>query len=387
MKVEISAGKSDSGSVQSKFKVIGEIFSPVIPGIIAAGICAGFAALLTQIVPDYRERTFFNLLYQLLSIINVSFMTYMTAWTGYCACQRFGGTAILGGMLGMITCLGSIDDLAMTLGLYSTEDPLNSVLCANRGGILAAIIGAWLIAKVERHIHAKMPEVLDTVCTPLFSLLTVTVPYVLLIMPGTGVISTLLCSVLASVCMSDKLWIRLLTGYVCAALFLPMVLMGMQFAFVTLYSMQYESMGFVTLFPALAMAGAAQVGTGMALLLMARRVGNRRFAGIISGSILPGMMGIGNPLLYGVTVPLGTPFLTSCIAGGFGGAFIMAVQVASTSWGPSGVIAIPLMTAGPNGPFVTMLLYAAGLAISCAAGFLITAAAIKPEKLEDKPSC
>lgn len=378
-----SYAQEPRSSLRSRFKVIGELFAPAIPGIIAAGICAGFAALLAQLVPDYRDRLIFNLLYQLLNLINVSFMTYMTAWIGFCACERFGGTAILGGMLGMITCLGFVDDFSQTLGLYNPQDPLNSVLCANRGGILAAIIGAWLIAKAEKRIHAKMPEMLDTVCTPLLSLLVVTIPYLLVIMPLTGLISTLLCRALALVCLSDRLWVRILTGYVCAALFLPMVMMGMQYAFVALYSMQYEAMGFVTLFPTLAMAGGAQVGAGIALLLMAKRTGNRKFAGIINGAIFPGMMGVGNPLLFGVTLPLGKPFLTSCIAGGFGGAFIMAVQVASTSWGPSGLLAVPLMTAGPSSPVKTMFLYLAGLCISCIMGFLITTLAVNPKIVEE----
>ena len=31
-------------------------------------------------------------------------------------------------------------------------------------------------------------------------------------------------------------------------------------------------------------------------------------------------MGIGEPLIYGVTLPLGKPFISACIGGAFGGA-------------------------------------------------------------------
>lgn len=372
-----------SGKLQSKFKIIGELFAPAIPGIIAAGLCAGFAALLAQLVPDYQSKTGWFVLYQLLNLINVSFMTYMTAWIGYCACKRFGGTAILGGMLGMITSLGGIDELSRAIGLYNTADPLNSVLSAGRGGILAAIIGAWLIAKLEQFIHARMPEDLDMVATPSLCLILMFIPYVFIIMPATGLISTVLCKALKLVCMSDSLWVRLVTGYICALLFLPMVMMGMQYAFIALYSIQLDSMGYVTLFPTLAMAGAGQVGAGFALLLMAKKVKNNRFASVIRASIIPGMMGVGNPLLFGVTLPLGKPFLTSCIGGGFGGAFMMAMQVASTSWGPSGLLALPLVTAGPNGAVMSVVYYFIGLCISATMGFIITTLTEKPEALID----
>lgn len=385
MDTEKTLGSSaqKSGGMQSKFKIIGELFAPAIPGIIAAGLCAGFAALLAQLVPDYREHVGWFLLYQLLNLINVSFMTYMTAWIGYCACKRFGGTAILGGMLGMITSLDGINALSASIGLYNAADPLNSILSAGRGGILAAIIGAWLIARLEKRIHARMPEALDMVATPSLCLIIMFIPYVFVIMPATGLISTLLCRVLELFCMSDSIWVRIVTGYVCAALFLPMVMMGMQYGFVALYSIQLESMGYVTLFPTLAMAGAGQVGAGFALLLMAKKIGNKRFAGVISASIIPGMLGVGNPLLFGVTLPLGKPFLTSCLGGGFGGAFMMAMLVASTSWGPSGLLALPLVTAGPNGAVMSVMYYFLGLCISAAMGFLITTLAVKPSSLQD----
>lgn len=41
------------------------------------------------------------------------------------------------------------------------------------------------------------------------------------------------------------------------------------------------------------------------------------------------MMGVGSPLLYGVTMPLGRPFVKACL----GGALIMACGVASSGWG------------------------------------------------------
>ena len=126
-----------------------------------------------------------------------------------------------------------------------------------------------------------------------------------------------------------------------------------------------------------------QVGAGFALLLMAVKIRNARFAGVIRASVIPGMLGIGNPLLFGVTLPLGKPFLTSCLGGGFGGALMMALQVASTSWGPSGLLALPLVTAGPEGAVKSVLYYFLGLCFSAAMGFIITTLTVSPETLRD----
>lgn len=355
----------------SKFKIFGDIFDPVIPGIVISGLCSGFAALIAQFLPDYGSHPALNALYQLLSLVNTAFFSFMPAWVGFSACQCFGGTPILGGMLGMITGLDGINVLSQTVGLYNAADPAASILCSGRGGVLAAILGAWVLSRIEKWLRSRMPKHLDMVVTPFCALLAALLPYIFVIMPVTGLISTGLCDILGLVYLSDALLVRILVGFLCAALFLVTVMMGMQYAFVALYAIELDTYGYVTFFPTLAMAGAGQVGAGLALLIKARQVGNSRLANVTAATIVPGLMGVGGPLLYSVTLPLGTPFLTACLGGGFGGAFIMATGVASSGWGASGLLAIPMMGAGPVGT-KGMLLYVVGLAISCAMGFLLT---------------
>ena len=78
-------------------------------------------------------------------------------------------------------------------------------------------------------------------------------------------------------------------------------------------------------------------------------------------------------------MPLGKPFITAGIGAGFGGAFVMLMRVASTTWGPSGILGVFVMTEGPNGALASVACYLAGLAISCAAGYLITAVTMNKE--------
>ena len=96
------------------------------------------------------------------------------------------------------------------------------------------------------------------------------VPYILVIMPATGYVSTALCWVVEKLCMSESLIVRIIAGYVSTALFLPMVAMGMHHGLVALYSVQLETFGYVTLYPALAMAGAGQVGAAVAIYFKAK---------------------------------------------------------------------------------------------------------------------
>ena len=371
-KEAIKAGQKQS-KLKGMLKTFGEIFVPLIPGVIAAGLCSGFATLLTQLVPGYAEDTFWGVVYNLLTLINQSFMTYITAWAGYRAAERFSGTPILGGMLGMITSLAGIDAISQFVGLYNEAQPLDAILRAGRGGVLAVIIGVWVMVKIEKAIRSKMPDNVDIVFTPLLTLFITVIPYVFIVMPATGFISTGLVWVVQQVAMSTSPVVRIIAGYISALLFLPMVAMGMHHGLVALYTVQLETFGYVTLYPALAMAGAGQVGAAIAIYLKAKKCGNQRIRSVIDGALPAGVLGVGEPLIYGVTLPMGKPFITAGLGAGFGGAFVMAMQVASTTWGPSGVLAFPVMTASPvNDAVMCMVFYGIGLVISYIGGFVIT---------------
>lgn len=382
-----------SNRIKDSLKAIGEIFVPILPGIIAAGLCAGLSSLISSCITDYNKLFWWALIYNLLKLINQSLLAYLSAWAGYRAAEKFGATPILGGMLGMITILSGIDEVSKILGWYDIETPLNSILRAGRGGVLAALLGIWLLAKVETAIRKRIPDNLDIIFTPLLSLFIVVFPYIFIIMPLTGLLSSWICDGISFLCMSESVIVRLLAGFFGTALFLPMVAMGMHHGLVALYSVQLQAFGYVTLYPALAMAGAGQVGAAIAIYLIARRVGNNKLCQVIKGALPAGFLGIGEPLIYGVTLPLGKPFITAGIGAGFGGAFVMIFQVAATVWGPSGLLGFPVMTAGPNGAVKSMILYGIGLLVSYIGGYTLTKMftdesmlAIKEEKTDSKPA-
>ncbi len=381
-KAAVKAGQSQ-GKVKTALKAVGDIFVPLIPGVIAAGICSGLATLITQAVPDYTTINWLYILHQILTMINTAFMGSITAWAGYRAAEKFGATPILGGMLGAITAMANINNIAPLVGMWVPEggDPLNAVLRAGRGGVLAVILGVLLMSKVEKWVRSKMPDALDIVVSPLVIMFIVVIPYILVIMPITGLISNLLVSVVGAVCMSESIFVRMIAGFLGSFLFLPLVAMGMHHGLVALYSVQLETIGFVTLYPALAMAGAGQVGAAIAIWLKAKKTGNKRMMGVISGALPAGVLGVGEPLIYGVTLPMGKPFITAGLGAGFGGAFCMAMKVAATTWGPSGVLALPIMVAGGNSAVVTMLCYVIGLVISYIMGFVFTNFTLKDEEV------
>lgn len=357
---------------EDRFSFLSRIFSPVFPGFITAGLCAGFSALLTQIFPSLEG----CILIRMLNLVNEAFSTYIPVYTGWQAARVFGGDAVLGALLAMVTMMDDISVLSSFL-----PDCLSFLIQPGAGGVLASIAGAYVLSRLEKSFSKVIKPALNNIFTPLLSFLVVLIPYVFILMPFFSFISQILCSFVSFLFSADSVVIRLVAGYFCAFIFLPVNLIGLNYAFVALYLVQLEESGSISLYPVLAMAGASQVGMAVAVMLKSGKAGRNDLRNIAASGIIPGLLGVGAPLMYGVSLLHSKLFLCACAGAGFAGSFIALTSVASTGWGPSGLLAIPLMTAGNSSPLMSVACYVAGLGISFICGFIITCIFVRGESL------
>lgn len=362
---------------QSPFKkairTIADIFIPIIPAIIAAGLFNGLASLISTLQGQgvLSAEGFWQVLQLLFALIGGGFLGYFAIYTGINSAKQFGATEALGGMIGAISIGSNIVAISTIFGLYNEEVPLSSILTTGKGGIIGVIVGVWILSKVEKFVRKHVPDVLDLIVTPFVSLLVTAVLFIFIIMPLAGFASDGLVAALSVIINSANPVVSVISGYILSAVFLPMVLLGLHHGLIPIYAIQLETLGGVTLFPVLAMAGAGQVGASLAIYLKAKRIGNKRIQKVIAGALPAGFLGVGEPLIYGVTLPMFKPFITAGLGAGFGGAFVMLTHVMASSWGPSGLVAIPIMK--PD----SMLNFFFGLLISYIAGFIITYFVIK----------
>lgn len=358
-------------------KVIADIFIPLIPAIIAAGLFNGFAGLISTLQGQgvLSAEGFWQVTQLLFGLLGGSFLGYFAIFTGINAAKQFGATEGLGGMIGGISIGANIVAISTIFGLYNEEVPLSSILTTGKGGIIGVILGVWILSKVEKFIRKRVPDVLDLILTPFLSLLITSILFVFVIMPLTGFASDLLVRALSVIINSSNPVVSVISGYILAAVFLPMVLLGLHHGLIPIYAIQLEVSGGVSLFPVLAMAGAGQVGAAIAIYIIAKRVQNKRMMKVITGALPAGFLGVGEPLIYGVTLPLFKPFITAGLGAGFGGAYVMLTKVLANAWGPSGLVAIPIMK--PE----SMLNFFIGLVISYIAGFIITYFVIKDKEV------
>lgn len=369
---------------QSNFKdsirVIADIFTPMIPAFIASGVSNGLGRLIRILMQNgiIPTNMFTELTLNMIVLIGSGFLAYLVIFTGINAARQFRVNAMLGGMIGAAVLDSNINAISKILGWYNADVPSDSILSSGAGGVIGVIVGVWVLSKVEKWVHDWMPEVLDISFTPLLSMIITMPILVIVIMPITGYASVLIANFIGLFVYSTNPIVRGLTGFVLAATFLPLVLFGLHRGLAPIYTLQIEAQGFTTLFPAVAMAGAGQVGAAIALYIKAKRVKNEQMKGVIAGGIPAAILGIGEPLIYGVTLPLGKPFITAGLGAGFGGAYVMLMGVSSSAFSPSGILASTHILPQFVGHYLI------GILISYVMGAVITYFAIPNTMIEGK---
>ncbi|MGJ0637902.1 PTS N-acetylmuramic acid transporter subunit IIBC [Xenorhabdus bovienii] len=345
------------------------IFTPLIPGFIAVGLLLGFATLLEQIFIQGAGHPNAALVEMVgyMKVFSKGMFSFLSILIGYNAQKAFGGSGVNGAIIASLFVLGY--NASATSGFYSGISDFFGFAIDPRGNIIGVLIACILGAWVEKQIRKIMPSDLDMILTSTLTLLIMGAVAFIIIMPVGSYLFTAM-SWLFMHLNGNPFGAAILAG-----LFLIAVMFGVHQGFVPVYFTLMDVQNFNSLFPILAMAGAGQVGSALALYMKAQKGSLLRTQ--IKGAIIPGFLGIGEPLIYGVTLPRVKPFVTACLGGAIGGFFIglvawLGVPVGLNSvFGPSGLVALPLMTSD-SGIFTGMAVYGAGLIIAYISGFMLT---------------
>lgn len=348
--------KQKQTPIKRILKSISNIFIPLIPAFVGAGLIGGVAAVLSNLLVAGDIGKSWNDFIMIMKVIQNGMFSYLAVYVGINSANEFGATPGLGGIIGAATLLPGVLPTAPLHNIFNGQ-----ALAAGQGGIIGVIFAVWILSLVEKKLHQWIPDSIDIIVTPTIALFVVGIFTIFLVMPVAGVISSSLVGAIEWVLNVGGAF----SGFVLGALFLPMVMFGLHQILTPIHIEMINKTGMTPLLPILAMAGAGQVGAAIALWIRCHR--NHKLTNMIKGALPVGILGIGEPLIYGVTLPLGKPFITACIGGGIGGAVIGGLgHIGAIAIGPSGVALIPLIN---NGHWLG---YVFGLLAAYVGGFIAT---------------
>ncbi|MFF3114687.1 PTS transporter subunit EIIC [Kitasatospora sp. NPDC057904] len=327
---------------------IADIFVPLIPALIACGVIAGLGATLNSLALSTHTAALTGIV-PVTTALSQGFMSLIAVFVGYNTAKEFGGTPVLGGAVAGIVVYPGVAAI--------THTPFGH-LKPGQGGVLGALAAAALCAALERWARRWVPDALQMLLVPTTALALSGLTALLLLMPLAGL--------LADGIGNGATWLLAHAGAGAGVLlggtFGTLVMFGLHQALIPIHTTLIEHQGYSALYPILAMAGGGQAGAAVAVYLRARH--NPSLRRVIRSALPTCVLGVAEPVIYGVTLPLVRPFVTAGIGAAVGGAVVgtfaqLGLTTGSTAIGPSGLVLLPLLD-GSHGIGPAVLVYTGG---------------------------
>ncbi|XVL31422.1 PTS system trehalose-specific EIIBC component [Staphylococcus equorum] len=325
---KVAAAKKGN-PVQRLIKLLGDIFIPILPAIVTAGLLMGINNLLTMeglfgpkpLVEQFPQ------LGDISNIINVIASTafiFLPALIGWSSMRVFGGSQILGLVLGLILMnpqLASQYDIASgnipTWDIFGLEiKQLNY-----EGQVLPILLAAYVLAQIEKFLNKYIHDSIKMlVVGPVALLITGFLAFIVIgpvaLWLGTGITEGV------TFVFEHAGW---LGGALYGLFYAPLVITGLHHMFLAVdFQLMGSSLGGTYLWPILAISNICQGSAAFGAWFVYRRRKMGKEQGLAMTSGISGFLGVTEPALFGVNLPLKYPFLaaisTSCVIGGIIGA-------------------------------------------------------------------
>ncbi|MGO2078358.1 MAG: PTS transporter subunit EIIC, partial [Staphylococcus equorum] len=306
-----------------------DIFIPILPAIVTAGLLMGINNLLTMeglfgpkpLVEQFPQ------LGDISNIINVIASTafiFLPALIGWSSMRVFGGSQILGLVLGLILMnpqLASQYDIASgnipTWDIFGLEiKQLNY-----EGQVLPILLAAYVLAQIEKFLNKYIHDSIKMlVVGPVALLITGFLAFIVIgpvaLWLGTGITEGV------TFVFEHAGW---LGGALYGLFYAPLVITGLHHMFLAVdFQLMGSSLGGTYLWPILAISNICQGSAAFGAWFVYRRRKMGKEQGLAMTSGISGFLGVTEPALFGVNLPLKYPFLaaisTSCVIGGIIGA-------------------------------------------------------------------
>ncbi len=339
---------------------ISSVFQPSIPALSGAGMLKALMALLTVFhLVDSTSQT-----YYVLNFFADAAFAFLPILLAYTTAKRMKSTVILAMTVAGIMCHPNWTALVTAAEPVRFFGIIPFYLISYTSTVIPIILVILVQSFVEKKLNQIIPKSVNLVFVPMFTFL---------------IIGTLALSTLGPIgdYVGEGLalvfdWLSTNASWAPAVLIgglLPiMVMFGLHHAVAPLGSMQMASLGFDSIFgPGCVCSNIAQ---GAAALVVGFRTKDSKTKQLGLSTGTTALMGITEPVLYGLNLPKKYPLVAAMIGGGLGGLYAGITHTHRFATGSSGIPAILLYIGNDTMTFFWNIIIS--LVISAVASAVIT---------------
>lgn len=326
--------------LQRAIKTLADIFIPILPAIVTAGLLMGINNILTgpgiffdkkalvDVYPQWKDfASIINL------IANTAFV-FLPGLIGWSAVNRFGGSPLLGIVLGLMLVH---PDLLNAWGYGAAKEipkwnlfGLDVQKVGYQGQVLPVLLASYVLATIEKFLRKRIADAFQLLLVaPIALLLTGFLSFIVI-----GPITFAIGNVITNAVVGIFEVAPLLGGLIYGGLYAPLVITGMHHTFLAVDLQLIGSTGGTFLWPMVALSNIAQ---GTAALAMMFVVKDEKLKSLSATSAISAYLGITEPAMFGVNLRFRYAFISAVIGSALAGMFISLQGVKAASIGVGGL--------------------------------------------------
>ena len=346
-------------------KLLGDIFVPIIPAIVASGFLMGIMNSLDFMINNgFLSMDTSSSIYVFANLFSNTAYTFLQILIAFSAAKAFGANPYLGAVIGMIMINPALQNAytVATEGVQQTQSVFFGLydidMVGYQGHVIPVVIAVWLLSVIEKKLHKIVPEVLDLFVTPLVSVFVT--GYLTLSIIGPVFVWA------ENAILGGIQWLLTLPlgigSLIMGGLYAPTVVTGIHQMYTAIDIGQIAQYGVTYWLP---LASAANVAQGAAALAVALKSRDKKIKSLALPSSLSAFMGITEPAIFGVNLRFFKPFIAGCIGGGCGALYASFVHLGAKGTGVTGIFGILLCLEQP-------VQYVIEMAIAVGVAFVIS---------------
>ncbi|MBP2000067.1 PTS system trehalose-specific IIC component [Paenibacillus shirakamiensis] len=329
--------------LQRAIKTLADIFIPILPAIVMAGLLLGINNILTGPGIFYDGQSLIDVHKQwadVASIINLiasTAFTFLPVLIGWSAAKKFGGNPLLGIVLGLILVNPSLlsayqyadAKLAGTVPVWNLFG-FSVEKIGYQGQVLPVLVSAFILAKIEKFLDKRVHDSIKLLVVAPVALLVTGFLAFTVVGPITFAIGNLLTTGLVSIFNSYSA----IGGLIYGGLYALLVITGMHHTFLAVDIQLIGSKGGTFLWPMLALSNIAQGAAALAMMFILKE---QKAKGLAATSSISAFLGVTEPAIFGVNIRHKYPFIFAMVGSGIAGVLLAVNNVLASSIGVGGI--------------------------------------------------
>lgn len=340
-------------------RMLSNIFVPIIPAIVAAGLLMGLLGVVDKVGLGHLTDTWWFMLLDMFSSAAFNFLPILIAIS---AAKQFKCNPYLAATIGGIMIHPALQN-AWTQGSgYETVNVMGIIdmpLLGYQGTVLPILIVIFVMSYIEKYTRKFVPKMLDILLTPLITVLLTGFLALVVIGPVANMVGTGISTFFTYALNNFGIFAGLLLG----GSYSSIVITGIHHSFHAVELELIGNTGFNSLLPIWVMANVAQGGAAFAVYFLAK---NAKTKAIALPSAVSCLFGVTEAAIFGVNMKYGRPFIGAAIGGALGGAYVVLTHVVFTAVGVTGLPAVAIAAPG------TTVNYLMAMGIALVGAFVAT---------------